>query len=111
MTATVELSSCGNIDFGQDPDKPLMGCPEAQNIPVSTLEEASNRCRQYIREHDLGCGNWSGGFVKVNDKDVAYISYNGRVWYDLDLDREYTGDALTQQLQPEDADAEKATQS
>jgi hypothetical protein len=114
MIATVELSSCGNPDFGQDPDQPLWGCPDARDIPVATLGEASTLCRQYIRDHELGCGNWSGGRVKVNGELLAYISYNGRVWASLELEQEYIGDELTREIadgddsQPDPAVAESA---
>jgi hypothetical protein len=77
----VVLASVGNIDFGQDHRRSLPGVPR-RVVHVDTLYEASQRCRAYIRDNELGGGNWSGG--KVTDttthKEVAYVSYNGRVW-------------------------------
>lgn len=76
----VALSSCGNPDYNQNPDMALPGV-EATYVPVNSLGEASSMARQYIAEHDLGGGNWSGGAVKNKQgKVVARVSYNGRVW-------------------------------
>lgn len=77
---TVELNSVGNIDYGQNPYEPLFGVPRGVK-DVETLEQASATCRAYIQEHGLGGSQWSGG--KVYDharKQVAYVSYNGRIW-------------------------------
>lgn len=76
---SVRLASVGNPDFRQDPTKPLYGVRN-KNIKVSTMEAASNACMDYIDEHELGFGNWAGGQVTDDDKLVAQISYNGRVW-------------------------------
>lgn len=74
----VTLTSCGNPDFGQDPNKPLS--PKIA-LPCFTLAEASKICRDYITQHNLGGGNWSGGAVyHPTEGLVAHVSYNGRVW-------------------------------
>ena len=49
-------------------------------VEVSSLEEASKVCRDFIEENLLGGGNWAGGTVKVGSKTIAKISYNGRIW-------------------------------
>lgn len=46
---------------------------------VNSLEEASQACRAYIREHNLGSSGFTGGIVLQGDKPVAVIGYNGRV--------------------------------
>ncbi|MEX3623773.1 hypothetical protein [Viridibacillus arvi] len=77
---TVELDNIGNIDQGQNPYEPVFGIPRGVE-EVDTLEQASSACRKYIELHNLGGGNWIGG--KVFDQSgtqVAYISYNGRIW-------------------------------
>jgi hypothetical protein len=73
---TLVLSSCPNPDFGQT-EAPA---PE-EKVPVKSFVEASARVREYITQHNLGSGNWSGGdiFDERGDK-IARISYNGRVW-------------------------------
>ena len=76
----VKLSNCGNPDHGQDPDRPLWGCPKAGWVGVTTLKEASEVCRRYIDRWELGGGNWSGGDILEDGKLIARISYNGRVW-------------------------------
>ncbi len=49
-------------------------------ITVNSLKEASRKCREYIEEFNLGSGNWAGGLVLQNRKQIARISYNGRIW-------------------------------
>lgn len=71
---TVNLESCGNPDHGQ-----YESISPKQSVIVSSLEEASQECRRYIEEWDLGGGNWMGGEVYQGNKLVAEISYNGRV--------------------------------
>ena len=46
---------------------------------VNSLEEASQACREYIKEHNLGSSGFTGGIVLQNDEPVAVVSYNGRV--------------------------------
>lgn len=76
----VKLSAAGNIDRGEDPDSPLYGVPNGSKAVVS-LAEASKACRQYIDEHGLGGGQWTGGDVLTKDGAlVARVSYNGRIW-------------------------------
>ena len=75
----VILESVGNPDFGQNPNK---GVSPKQTVDVKSFEEASDACQDYIKKHDLGGGNWSGGQVTEGGKQVAYISYNGRIWLD-----------------------------
>lgn len=78
---TLTLDSRGNPDFGQNPDHPVYGVPGG-SMPVSSLREASRRAREYIEQHDLGGGNWTGGDVldRRTGQLVAHVSYNGRVW-------------------------------
>lgn len=77
---TVLLSSCGNPDYQQDPDRPLPGVP-VERVPAASLSAASTVCREYIERHGLGSGNWSGGIIEdANGICVANVSYNGRVW-------------------------------
>jgi len=76
----VKLSSCGNPDFRQNPDEPLYGCPEEVYMETATFEGASVICMKYINALELGGGNWSGGQVYKDGKQIARVSYNGRVW-------------------------------
>ncbi|MCA1064796.1 hypothetical protein QTG56_24630 (plasmid) [Rossellomorea sp. AcN35-11] len=74
------MSSVGNPDFGQDPNNSLLGVPN-ETRKINSLEEASQACSEYINTYGLGGGNWSGGYVyDTKHKQVAYISYNGRIW-------------------------------
>lgn len=71
------LKSCGNPDYYQDPTGPI--CP-TMKVNVDTFKMASEKCREYITEYDLGGGNWIGGQVMENNNQIAKISYNGRIW-------------------------------
>jgi hypothetical protein len=74
----VTCTSVGNPDFRQDPDRPISP-PFIKT--VANYAEASALCVAYITHHDLGGGNWSGGQVyNKEEMQVAYVSYNGRVW-------------------------------
>lgn len=74
---TVRLSARQNPDLPSRQD-----LPRARTVQVASLEDASERCRAFIAEHDLGGGNWSGGQVRdiATGAVVARVSYNGRVW-------------------------------
>jgi len=76
----VALLTCGNPDLRQDPGQPLLGILN-RFAQVTSLQDARRRVRAFIGQHALGAGNWAGGQVLDGcDQQVAYISYNGRVW-------------------------------
>ena len=91
----VVCKSEGNPDYGQ-----YAPISDTEYFPVNTLQEAAQKCREYIDENDLGGGNWSGGDVyDINGKVIAHVTYNGRVWntssYDDKNKKEFTGAELT----------------
>lgn len=71
----VKLSSVANSDFGQKKTP-----APTQIVEVKSLEEASQVCREYISQYQLGGGNWTGGQVTQDGKETHHISYNGRIW-------------------------------
>jgi hypothetical protein len=74
---TVEMSACQNPDFPRRYD-----LPAKRTVEVASLREASEACRRFIEDHDLGGGNWNGGRVRdaATGGVEALVSYNGRVW-------------------------------
>lgn len=72
---TVKLRSVGNPDHRQ-----YAPVSDPVTVFVNSLREASEECRKYQAEWDLGGGNWPDTFVLENGVKVARISYNGRVW-------------------------------
>jgi len=76
---SVILENWGNIDYRQDPNAPVYGVPN-KTIQVNTLKEASQKVREYIEEYELKAGNCIGGYVFEGTKQIASISYNGRIW-------------------------------
>jgi len=49
-------------------------------VAAATMQEAASLCRAFIERNSLGGGNWTGGKVYQGKKQVARVSYNGRVW-------------------------------
>jgi hypothetical protein len=79
-TLTVELAHAPNPDIqggGYWEGVPPEG---VRLIPVSSVAEASQVCREFLDQWGLGGGNWTGGDVRENGTVVARISYNGRAW-------------------------------
>ena len=74
------MSSRGNPDFQQDPDRALS--PDVM-LTVATFQEASAACEAYIGQYNLGGGNWTGGQICKQGQQLVRVSYNGRVW-DMD---------------------------
>lgn len=78
---TVVLSHCANPDVqgGYRNGNP---CAPCKKMACSSLEEAADLCLDYIEEHCLGGGNWSGGAIHDarTGKAVAEVGYNGSVW-------------------------------
>jgi len=73
----VRLCSVGNIDFGQNPERPVSPLKWKK---CNSFAECSQVCLKYIAAWSLGGGNWSGGQVQVDGCQVARVSFNGRVW-------------------------------
>lgn len=72
----VELESVNNPDFRYDNRK-----IKKNIVVIKNLKEAKNVCENFIETNNLGGGNWSGGKVfDDQDKQIAYVSYNGRIW-------------------------------
>ena len=55
---TVTLTSVGNPDHGQDPNRPMYGTPSKVKR-VKSLAEASLACGVYIEDNELGAGKWA----------------------------------------------------
>jgi len=71
----LKLASTPNLDH----DEWFAPAP-TRYLTVKSLDDASNKCREYIEKFNLGSGNWSGGQVSQKRKLIARISYNGRIW-------------------------------
>ncbi len=81
QTMTLIIKHIKNPDiFGGGGYWSKMDRPNNVRIPVETIEEAAEKCRDFIEEYDLGSGNWVGGVVTEGDNPVAAISFNGRIW-------------------------------
>lgn len=80
MKYKVKLSSVGNPDFGQNPNARKYGAEKNKFVACESFKQASELCIQFIRDNELGGGNWSGGLITESGKAVARVSYNGRVW-------------------------------
>lgn len=74
---SVFLSSCGNIDHGENP---FVSKVESVSYHCKSIEECQAAVMSYIDENDLGAGNWNGGQVYKHGTQIGSISYNGRFW-------------------------------
>lgn len=74
------------LDHAPNPDieggywEPVTDVKTPLRSPIKSLKDASNQCLEFIRRNGLGAGNWTGGNVIVSAIQIAYISYNGRIW-------------------------------
>jgi hypothetical protein len=74
---TVDVGSMPNYDFAPGERGPKI---KIKRVKVRNLDEAGSVCREFIRDHDLGGGNWIGGTIRDRHGVVGYVSYNGRLW-------------------------------
>ena len=74
---SVRLCSVGNIDFGQNPERPYSPLEWAE---CPSLCRCSLACLDYIQKYQLGGGNWTGGQIFKDGAQIARVSYNGRIW-------------------------------
>lgn len=96
------LEAQPNEDFGRDTPKGSVSVP-VEWRQVSSLGEAVEQVRGFIKKHQLGSGNFVGlaGKITRNGQPWAQISYNLRVWegwqwnpsQELDLQGEPIGSA------------------
>ena len=77
------LMACGNPDHKENPYDNIVNGIEMPKLwrTCETIKECQEVAMRYIEMHDLGAGNWSGGFVfDENNNQIGYVSYNGRYW-------------------------------
>lgn len=77
----VELEASPNPDYSNN-RRDNRGSVKIKpvRVKVSSFAEASKICQKYIDDNDLGGGNWTGGAIYEDGKQIAYVSYNGRIW-------------------------------
>ena len=75
----VRLALMPNPDFG--PGSPEAALEADESKVVKDIRQARDATQKFIRSWNAGGGNWVGGQVfDDKGKQVAQISYNGRVW-------------------------------
>lgn len=62
-----------------------------KSISVNSLSEAKKVTQEFIDEYDLGSGNFHRAPVYEGSKQIASISYNGRIWDMNDNEIEING--------------------
>ena len=76
---TVEVGAEPNPDF--DTGVASWISIPLRRVPVTSYTEASVVSRDFINNHALGSGNWTGGTIRdASGKVIGHVSYNGRVW-------------------------------
>jgi len=76
MRLTIAVTAYGNIDHGQNPEKPICGAW----LKADTIEEMRAKVRKWQYDENVGAGNWAPAPLWLGDKRVGYMSYNGKVW-------------------------------
>ena len=79
----VKLKSVGNPDFQQY--APISN-PEV--VVANSLEKIVQACNRYIEFWNLGGGNWDSPIIYWDNKPVANVSYNLRLWDPTDDKKE-----------------------
>lgn len=78
--AYVILKADPNPDY-EFPDPRAVVETVKVRLPVSSFKKASEVCRNFIENFELGSGNWTGGQIGNSQGEIiAHVSYNGRVW-------------------------------
>ena len=77
----VELEACPNSDYDHIPDD-IRGHIRIVNhmVEAQSISQACAIVRDFIRDNQLGSGNWAGGLLYKGGIKVGYISYNGKYW-------------------------------
>ena len=76
---TVEVGAEPNPDFDRGIAS-WISIP-IRRVPVTSYTEAASVSRNFIKDYDLGGGNWTGGTIRdASGKVIGHVSYNGRVW-------------------------------
>lgn len=76
---TIKTEVLGNIDKGQNPNKPPWGV-DIVTITGDTYVSIQDQVSDWIGENDIGGGEWCMPPVYKDGKVIGYMSYNGRLW-------------------------------
>jgi len=83
----VKTEVCGNVDFGQNPNKPPYGV-KVITLKSKSFDELKTKVQEWQYENDIGGGNWMFPPIYENDQIIGYMSYNCRIWADRNLSKE-----------------------
>ena len=71
------IRTVGNPDYNQNPHRAYS---PAKTISADTLAELSQMAQDYIRQNDVGGGNWCEQAVRCDGREVGRLAYNGKVF-------------------------------
>jgi hypothetical protein len=77
----IRLEAKPNPDYEGTGDRRGYVNVKTKFIRCRNFKEASAICAQFCDDNNLGGGNWTGGQIFENGKQVAHVSYNGRIWW------------------------------
>ena len=72
-----KLTNSGNIDFGESPYEVKYGTKTLTNIKNKKLSKLQDLICKYIKDNDLGGGNFIDPKVYKNNKYIGFFTYNG----------------------------------
>ena len=74
----VKTEVCGNVDYGQNPNKPPYGV-KVITLKSKSFDELKTKVQEWQYENDIGGGNWGYTLVYYNEHYLGSMSYNGTI--------------------------------
>lgn len=84
---TVKTEVCGNVDYGQNPNKPPYGV-KVITLKSESIDDLKAKVKEWQYENDIGGGNWMFPALKKDGQTIGFMSYNCRIWADTNLSAE-----------------------
>ncbi len=104
-TAVRDLETGEIVDTSDEADRLYIEIDEDNPMPVDSFEDASKRFRAVIDKAGVGASEAMTPIIRDgNGKQIAYISYNGRVWRGKPGDDAYKDKAANLLYDPQDED-------
>lgn len=75
----LELEAVPNPDHSRERHSGIVKIKK-HRVPVSSFSDARVKVASFIEDNDLGGGNFVPAKIYLEDVEIAYISYNGRLW-------------------------------
>jgi hypothetical protein len=71
----VDLETVGNPDFGQ-----YAPITDPTTLRAASFDELKAALREWMRDWNVGMGNWTNPTLYLDNKPLGFLSYNLRLW-------------------------------